>query len=182
MKRLSFVVVLLVILGVLVWTFLAGGGIGLVRLYKNYLSQELPDKKYGWQDFTDRGPREMLHGYYAGSLGNSVFIWTYSGLKRFVHQGGTSAYHYLDTCKLIRRLEAGEIKNISPVPGEGENTITETTNFALEEWTKLAHRGDYVWVKRVGEDGLDRIVIDKLWGNSNQYFPLTQIKVEQCKN
>lgn len=55
------------IVGGLVWGFLATGGIGLVRLYKNYLLQNLTEKKYSAQDFMDRGPREMLYGYYAGA-------------------------------------------------------------------------------------------------------------------
>jgi hypothetical protein len=40
--------------------FLLHGGVGLVRLYRNYLSQDIADKKYTWRDFRNRGATEKL--------------------------------------------------------------------------------------------------------------------------
>ncbi len=57
--------------GLLAWEFWFIGGKSLVGVYQNYLSQDLPDKKYSWDNFKDRGPREMLSGYYAGADGKS---------------------------------------------------------------------------------------------------------------
>jgi hypothetical protein len=48
-------VVLLSLITLLVVGFYYTGGVGLIRLYRNYLSQDIPDKKYSWQDFTERG-------------------------------------------------------------------------------------------------------------------------------
>lgn len=71
------------------------GGKSLVGVYQNYLSQNIPDKQYSWKDFTDREPREMLHGYYAGSDSGGFYMWTLSGLKRFTHKQETSVQSLL---------------------------------------------------------------------------------------
>lgn len=68
----TLVGVIAVTMALFVWS----GGMSLVNLYREYLSQDLPDKKFNYADFTDRGPRSILSGYYAGRIGNSVFIWT----------------------------------------------------------------------------------------------------------
>ncbi len=80
--------VVILFIGGLAWGFWTTGGESLVKLYSNYLSQDIPDKKYGWDNFRDRGPREMLSGYYAGSDASGFYMWTYSGLKRFTHSRG----------------------------------------------------------------------------------------------
>jgi hypothetical protein len=50
-----FMVVVLVGIG-----FYYTGRVGLVRLYRNYLSQDIVDKKYSWQDFTERGAEQGI--------------------------------------------------------------------------------------------------------------------------
>ncbi len=60
------------------------GGESLVYTYNNYLSKDISDKIYSYQDFRDRDPREMLHGYYAGADAGGFYMWTLSGLNRFV--------------------------------------------------------------------------------------------------
>ena len=177
-KKIAVIVVcLLSMVGISVWLFLTTGGIGLVRLYQNYLSQDIPDKKYSGQDFTNRGPREMLHGYYAGAYGSGFYMWTFSGLKRFTHRQTTSVYYYLDSCGLIKQLEEGQDVKLV----DGKSYIQETMYYDFDIWMSKMRRGNYVWVKRVGE-GKDSQVIDKAWGNSNQYYPVETITTEQCEN
>lgn len=172
-KILIWVVVVILVVGGLVWGFLATGGIGLVRLYKNYLWQDLPNKQYSANNFRDRGPREMLSGYYAGSDGKGVYIWTLSGLKRFTHQDMTSVYYYLDICLMVRNLAKGVVE-------QGENSVYDETYFTLKDWRERVKWGDYVWVKRVGE-GAESKVIDKIFANSKQTFPLDSITLRQCE-
>lgn len=86
MSRKRWVLISLLILLVLALMgagFYYSGGVGLVRLYQHYLSQDIADKKYSWRDFTDRGASTKLSGYYGGRIGDNIYIWTLSGLKRF---------------------------------------------------------------------------------------------------
>lgn len=151
------------------------GGKSLLMTYRNYLSKDIPGKIYSYQDFRDRGPSEMLHGYYAGADDGGFYMWTLSGLKRFSHKPNISVYQYVDPCGLVKQLkEASEAK-------------TEKTNFPLDEgigfdfdkWVSLMKRGDYVWVKRVG--GEDDKVIDKVLGNSSNTYPMTTITEQSCE-
>lgn len=160
----------------LVWGFLNTGGIGLVRLYQNYLSQDIPDKKYSWENFTDRGPREMLSGYYAGSDANGFYMWTISGLKKFFHLQGMSVYYFLDTCGIVKTLDEG---NSGGHAGDGY-VIEEEMYYNQDAWKAKMQKGDYVWVLRVG-DGEDMKVIDKVWGNNNKTFPLDIITAQSCE-
>jgi hypothetical protein len=52
--------------------------------------------------------------------------------------------------------------------------------FDLDQWAEQADAGDYVWVKRVGE-GAESKIIDKVWANSNQNYPVERVTEEQCK-
>lgn len=45
--------------------FVKTGGLGLSRVTWHYFLRDLPDKKYGLQDFTDRGAKEGISGFYA---------------------------------------------------------------------------------------------------------------------
>lgn len=155
------------------------GGIGLVRLYQNYLTQDVPDKKYSYADFTDRGPREMLHGYYAGRVGENIFLWTFSGLKHYKHQQGTSVYYYMDVCGIVRQLAQQRESGGSMDETKKGIKYPEMMTFDLKQWAGEARAGDYVWVKRVGE-GAESKIIDKVWANSNQNYPLERVTEEQC--
>lgn len=177
-KRIVLIVFGLVVFAVL-GLFLLTGGVGLVRLYQNYLSKNIPDKKYSWQDFTDRGARETLSGYYAGRVGESVFVWTLSGLKSFVHREGTSVYYYQDVCGVMRRL--AEAKAGGATGDELKINLEAAQTLDINVWSELAKRGDYVWVRRVGE-GAERRVIDKISASSNQQYPLVQVREGQCKD
>ncbi len=166
----------LLLVGSLAWGFWSTGGSGLVRLYQNYLSQDIPDKKYSWSNFTDRGPREMLSGYYAGADGSGFYMWTFSGLKRFTGRPVTSVYYYLDTCGMIRQLEEGKGVKLA----DGRSPVQEAMYYDFNAWKSRMQKGDYVWVKRVGE-GADKKIIDKVWGNGNKAFPLDKITARSCE-
>lgn len=184
MKRFKKILIWFVVIGFmvggLVWGFLATGGIGLVRLYKNYLLQNLTEKKYSAQDFIDRGPREMLYGYYAGGDDEGVYIWTLSGLKRFVHRDMTSVYYYVDPCAMVQKMATGQVDGTTESLPNGGYKVREELYFSLQEWRERVETGDYVWVKRVGE-GAERKVIDKIFGSSNKYFPLVRLTLKQCE-
>ena len=156
------------------------GGLGLVRLYRNYLSQDITDKKYGWQDFTDRGATEKLSGYYAGLVGEKVYIWTLSELKSFGYTAGTSAYYYMDVCGVVRRLAEERAKKAEGAVKSEEKKITqsESVYFSPSDWSMQAKRGDYVAVVRTEEDPG---IVSQLYGSSNQYFPLTELRDELCE-
>ncbi len=148
----------------------------LVQLYREYLTQDIPDKEYNWQDFTDRGGGERLHGYYAGSVGESVYVWTLGGLRRFRHQQITSVYYYMDVCGAIERLvEAKAVgREMSSLPSEPLMT------FDLVQWRGAVRRGDYMWVKRVGE-GAESKVIDKIWASNNYHYPYGGVTRTECQ-
>lgn len=88
---------------VVVFFYLTGGR-GLIRIIFNYLIPDLPDKKYSWEDFRYRGEQQRISGFY--SFGDNVgfSLWTLSGLKRFIHNPGTSVYSFRDTCAVVKQL------------------------------------------------------------------------------
>jgi hypothetical protein len=154
------------------------GGVGLVRLYRNYLSQDIADKKYSWQDFIDRGATEKLSGYYAGRMGDKIYIWTLSGLKSFGYKPGYSAYYYMDVCEIVRRLAKERAENPQET-NTSENKVQygDAVFFNPADWDLQAERGDYVAVVRTEEEPR---VVSQLYGSSNQYFPLTELRDELC--
>lgn len=180
-KWVVLIVIILLTLSVLLGVgFYYSGGVGLVRLYRNYLSQDIADKKYGWQDFTDRGATEKLSGYYAGLVGEKVYIWTLSGLKSFGYKAGHSVYYYVDVCGVIRQLAEERAKNTEENQKGEEKKIEkiETVSFSPVDWDLQAKRGDYVEVVRTEEEpGL----VSQMYGSSNIYFPLDRVRVEQCQ-
>lgn len=169
-------IVLLIVVVLMGVGFFYTGGVGLVRLYQNYLSQDIPDKKYTWQDFTDRGATTKLSGYYAGRVGESIFVWTLGGLRRFGYEQGKSVYYYMDVCGIIRGMaEARENRS-----NEGKNDQTSyspAVSFDPMSFAVQMKRGDYVAVVRTDERPS---IVSQLYGSSNQYFPLTELRAEQC--
>lgn len=164
--------VMLGVAGFFVWS----GGLAIVRLYREYLSQDIADKKYSYQDFTDRGPKEMLHGYYAGSMGESVYIWTLGGLRRFRHRQTTSVYYYSDVCGVIGRMVEAKAARKEADSLKSEPLMT----FDLVQWRDMMRRGDYMWVKRVGE-GEESRIIDKILAINNYHYPIRGITLTECK-
>lgn len=173
-KVLIGIVVVILLLGVATVGFWYTGGSSLVYVYQNYLTKDIKDKIYTEEMFRDRGPREMLHGYYAGSDNKSFYMWTLSGLKRFFHRDVTSVYYHVDTCGIMKKIEAGERSK------EGGATQVDLEEyFDLSAWRERMKPGYYVWVKRVGE-GVEASIIDKVWGNSNMTFPIDVITESSC--
>jgi hypothetical protein len=158
--------IFLTIVVLLGMSFYYTGGVGLVRLYRHYLSQDIADKKYAWQDFTDRGATTKLSGYYAGRIGDNIYIWTLSGLRRFGYIQGVSAYYYMDVCGIVR--QAAPLR---------EATYSPEVYFDPVTFSAQMKRGDYVGLTRLAEE---REVVSQLYGSSNQYYPLTQLRSEQC--
>lgn len=150
------------------------GGAGLVRLYQNYLKVDLPDKKYSWRDFTDQGPETKLNGYYAGSIGNSVFIWTLSGLKRFTHEPQMSVYYYSDFCAAVRQLA----ENRAEGKGVDRTELSQLTTFDLTEWREWMRAGYYVALTRVPDRPY---VVSQMYGSSNRDYPVANVRSERCE-
>lgn len=164
---LIFFVITLGIVG-----FLKTGGVGLYRLYKYYLLAEIPDKKYGSKDFTDRGAGELLNGYYAGSFENKLFMWTLSGLKGFEDKPGVSVYYYLDVCSAYMQITSRENT-------ENKSVGVEQVRYEkFVQWRDRMKIGDFVWVKRLPTD---EGVIDKASGSSNKYYPDVNLSEKRCK-
>lgn len=181
-KRSVYVVVGLVILiGVVVLGFLMSGGSRLVWIYTHYLIKDIPEKKYSLSDFQDRGVGQIISGYYAGTVAGGVYVWTFSGLKKYHHYQGTSVYYYVDTCETIRQL-ANRKKDLGEKLTESEAREKREMwrTFDLAEWRIYPKTGDYVWVKWV-DIGNGRRTIDKIYASSNKYYPIEHIKVEQCE-
>jgi hypothetical protein len=51
--------IIIVLMGGYVF-FRQTGGLGLSRVVWHYLFRDLPDKKYSWQDFTERGANALF--------------------------------------------------------------------------------------------------------------------------
>lgn len=153
------------------------GGVGLVRLYRHYLTQDIPDKKYTWEDFADRGATTKLSGYYGGRIGNSIFVWTLSGLKRFGYKAGRSAYYYMDVCGIIRSQAELRERDPEAADRDKEMRYNHETFFDPTAFSARAKTGDYVAVVRTEEEPR---IVSQLYGSSNQYFPITQLRAEQC--
>jgi hypothetical protein len=165
---------LIVLLGV---GFYYIGGVGLVRLYRNYLSKDIADKKFTWQDFTDRGATEKLSGYYGGRVGNSIFVWTLGGLRRFGYQAGRSAYYYMDVCGIIRSQAEAREREPEAVDRNKGVQYNHETFFDPTAFDARAKTGDYVAVVRTTDSPG---IVSQLYGSSNQYFPLTQLRTGLC--
>lgn len=168
--------IFLLILTVMLAGFWLSGGRSLFNLYFNYLAQDIPDKKYTWDDWADRSEDNLTAGYYAGSVGDSIWLWTLSGLKRYQHKDGVSVYRYVDTCQKIRELAAQLGENTL----EAQETIEVNLVFTLPEWLYAVRRGDYVSVRYMDEGGSK--IIDKLHSSSNQHYPIEQLRIEQCQD
>lgn len=179
-KRGVFIGLLILIVVALVGIgFYYSGGVGIIRLYRFYLSQDIPDKKYTWQDFADRGASEKLSGYYAGRVRDNIYIWTLSGLRRFGYKAGFSAYYYMDVCGIIRERARERERDPDAASKSDEGVrYTHETYFDPTAFAERARPGDYVAVVRMSEEPQ---IVSQLYGSSNQYYPLTQLRDEQCE-
>lgn len=100
--------------------FIKTGGVGLSRVVWNYLLRDIPDKKYSWRDFTDRGAKEGISGFYAFGNENGFSMWTLSGLKTFLHAPSTSIYQNEDICAAVRKAR----ENPEPKDEAGKQSVS----------------------------------------------------------
>lgn len=157
----------------LVRFFLNSGGWGLVRVVWYYLLRNIPDKRYHWQDFTDRGSGMGINGFYSGGDDTGFYLWTLSGRKRFSHRPGISVYQFNDVCAAVRQW--GERREM----GKSAWTPTRVTGEIVEwqEWMKPAY---LVGVTRLEDNG-SKNAVDKVWSVSGRYKVPDQLTKEQCK-
>ena len=152
--------------------FYSTGGSGLTRVIVHYLIQDLPNKEYSWQDFTDQGSTQKISGFYSSGNKDGFYLWTLSGLKKFYTVPGTSIYMYEDICAAVQELnENPEATNVIPAPQQVTPNILD--------WEKLMRKEYFVTVKRL--DDLDNPnMVDKVWSYSGKYKIINQLDIESC--
>ena len=149
------------------------GGNGLYRIVINYLIPNLPENKYSWGDFMDRGVDQEISGFYSSGDVNSFKIWTLSGLKTFHHLPGTSVYIFRDTCKVYKQIATNNVTE-----GVGATNNEEVTP-GLFKWILKMQKEYFVTVKRLpNQYGHD--MVDKAWSSSGKYKILGQIEEGVC--
>lgn len=149
------------------------GGNGLTRIVVNYLTRNLPDKQYGWQDFIDQGPTKKISGFYSSGDKDSFRLWTLSGLKKFYTLPGTSIYMYEDICAGVRYL------NDNPETAGSEVTVPKRVTPNILDWERFMKKENFVTVQRlVGQDTPN--MVDKVWSFSGKYKIISQLDLEAC--
>lgn len=153
--------------------FVKTGGVGLARVTWHYFFRDIPDKKYSWQDFTDRGAKEGISGFYAFGNENGFSMWTLSGLKTFRHVPGTSIYQHEDVCAAVKRLSENPQATGSAM--KADKRVTGNIEF----WQSLIKQENLVTVLRLTE-GEHRNDIDKVWSYSGIYKELNKLDKDSC--
>ncbi len=153
--------------------FVYSGGIGLARIVWYYLIPDMPDKKFGWDDFRDRGPRQEIKGFYSGGDETGFYLWTLSGLKRFNHQQGVSVYLFHDVCAALRALNAGQAET------DDSTLLGKQITGDVQEWRARLKKEYLVTVVRLEEDEGENKV-DKALAVSGRYKVPGQLTLEQC--
>lgn len=175
-KRFVWLVVFCVILVLACFGlfYVSTGGNALSRVIWNYFIPNIPDKKYSWQDFTDRGARKGISGFYAYGDYSGFKMWTLSGLKTFTHVPGTSVYQHEDVCAAIRMLDANA--NNESKSALAKKNITGD----LAVWQNLIKKENLITVLRL-EGGEHKNAIDKIWSYSGKYKVLNRLDAGSCK-
>ncbi|MBK6648172.1 MAG: hypothetical protein IPG44_20915 [Anaerolineales bacterium] len=153
--------------------FVKTGGMGLSRVTWHYFFRDLPDKKYSWQEFTDRGTAQGISGFYAFGNQNGFSMWTLSGLKTFRHVPGTSIYQHEDICGALKALQ----DNLQAT-GSGMKANKQVTG-VIEFWQSLMKQENLVTVLRL-TDGEHHNDIDKVWSYSGKYRVLNKLDPGVC--
>lgn len=168
---LAIIVIILVGSGIF---FVKTGGVGLSRVTWNYLLRDIPDKKYSWRDFTDRGTEQGISGFYAFGNENGFSMWTLSGLKTFLHAPGTSIYQHEDICAAVRKARE------NPEPKGTAIKADKDIIWDLPTWQSLIQQENLVTVLRLSPYEQPN-VIDKVWSYSGIYKELNKLDQETCK-
>lgn len=160
--------------------FYLTGGRGLVRIIRPYLMEGIPDKRYGWSDFSSNNDTKRVSGFYSPQLSgsNGVAIWTLGGIKRFYHAPGVSVYYHRDVCSAIR-----QIKGPTSMDGQTGGGVTgksvEITYFDVAQWREEMKPEYFVTIQWVDKEG--KRVVDKLWSVSGKYRILGQVGGKVCE-
>lgn len=170
---LAFVLIMTILVGSYIF-FVKTGGLGLYRVVRYYLFQDLADKKYSWQDFTDRGVGKGISGFYAFGNENGFSMWTLSGLKTFDHVADTSVYQHEDVCSAVRVLRDGAQATGSAVKA------LKTVTGDLSLWQSEIQPENLVTVLRLTE-GEHSNEIDKVWSYSGKYKELNKLDKDSCE-
>ncbi len=151
------------------------GGNALSRAIRYDLFRDVPDKSYSWRDFTDRGNREGISGFYAYGDSNGFSMWTLSGLKTFRHIPQTSVYQYEDICAAVLALS-----NNSQTKGSAPATQEVTDNIVY--WQSLIKQENLVTVVRLSESESNvNNAIDTVWSYSGIYKQeLHKLQKDSC--
>lgn len=167
----GLLVVVFIVIGGLFF-FVMTGGNALTRVAWNYLIKDLPDKKYSWVDFTDRGINEGISGFYAFGDMKGFAIWTLSGLKYFKHVPDVSIYQYEDVCEMMRRIRNNPDAVVKLAPKEVSPNILF--------WQTLIKKENLVSVVRMKDVG-PKNRVDKVWSYSGIYKELNKLDQDSCK-
>lgn len=152
--------------------FVKTGGMRLLKVTWHYFLRDLPDKKYNWREFTERGEKQGISGFYAFGNEKGFSMWTLSGLKTFRHLPGISIYQHEDICRALRELQ----ENPQATGGVmAEKTITGR----IEYWQSLIKSENLVTVLRLTDDKR-RNAIDKVWSYSGKYKVLNKLDQGVC--
>jgi hypothetical protein len=168
-------VVILLALAVVSYLFYTKtGGNALTRVVWHYFIPNIPDKKYSWQDFTDRGTTQGISGFYAYGDDTGFRMWTLSGLKHFAHVPGISIYQYEDVCSAVRELvELGEYANGA---AQAEQYVTGD----ISRWQSVMIKPEnLVTVVRLDDQNYSNGV-DKVWSYSGKYKKLNTLEQGVC--
>ena len=153
--------------------FYSTGGNGLTRVIAYYLVRDLPDKQYGWRDFTDRGATAGIRGFYSDGDKDGFRLWTLSGLKKFENVPGTSIYMHEDICAAVLELNEN-----SEAAGSTIKAPQQVTPDILV-WEKLMKKEYLVTVLRLlGQKNPN--LVDKVWSYSGKYKVINQLDLEAC--
>lgn len=154
--------------------FVSTGGKGLSRVTWHYFIKDLPDKKYSWRDFTDRGPSEGISGFYAYGDEGGFSMWTLSGLKTFSHVEGASVYVHEDVCAAVRQLVDNPDGQTQPVMASKE--VTQDIGF----WQTFVKQENLVTVVRLDKPDYHN-GIGQVWSYSGIYKELNKLDKDSCQ-
>ena len=167
------VICIFLVIGVIAFGnfFFTTGGGGLARVTWYYLLQNIPDRQYGWQDFTDRGSEQNISGFYSSSNENSLSIWTLSGLKTFGIDPGVSEYNYSMFCEAV--------SNVDLSMGTAYRQLARDVMMKdFSVWRNYMKSEYFITVQR---EPNNKNIISKLWSRSGKYKIIDNIDLETCK-
>jgi hypothetical protein len=153
--------------------FYKTGGFRILTVAFNYLIPNIPNKKYTWIDFVDRGPNKKINGFYAGEDGEGFRMWTLSGLMRFSHNRSHSVYGFKDVCQGINSL-----KNRNSL-GTHEVTVIEELTGDFDLWRKQMDNEYFVTVTYMDNPEKSKYVL-RAWGVNVKYKIIGVIEKEGC--